>query len=210
MPSRRATGAGLRGGSADAARASAPSEWAAPAGDLVERAARGQGDARNALFDLAYPDLLRQAAGLMRRQRSGHTLEPESLVHEAYVRIARAGSAPWAGYGHFLALVHCAMRQTLIDHALRGGRRKRGGGRVRQRLTGLGIAVEDRVADLADVHDAVERLRALDPDAAAVVDLRFFGGLSARETAERMAVSLRTVERDWQFARTWLLGALSP
>jgi RNA polymerase sigma-70 factor (ECF subfamily) len=177
---------------------------------LVHEAAEGKAGAREELFKEAYGDLLHQARRLMRHQRSGHTLEPESLVHEAYLRVARADPSAWNGYGHFLALMHRAMRQSLIDHGLRKGRSKRGGGRARERLSGILFAYEDRFADIADLHAALERLRDLDPGAASVVDLKFFGGLEGKDVAHRLGVSLRTVERDWQFARTWLLAALTP
>ena len=136
----------------------------------------------------------------MRRERADHTLQPTALVHEAYLKVANRDE--WKSATHFRAVASNAMRQVLVDHARRRGRQKRGGNRVT--LT-TDIAFEfDRDVEVLALDDALNALAQLDERKARVVELRFFGGLTARETGEVLGIAQKTVEADWYFARAWL------
>jgi RNA polymerase sigma factor (TIGR02999 family) len=166
------------------------------------------------------PDLLGQVYDQLRaiarkrlaQEAPGHTLQATALVHEAYLKLQSHPSVLNADKARFLMAAAEAMRRILIDHARTRKRIKRGGEAKRTKMT-----VSD-VADLAAVDDpeqimaldeAIHRLEAEDAQAAQVVKLRFYGGLSVEETAEALGISDRTVKRDWQFARAWLFQALN-
>jgi RNA polymerase sigma factor (TIGR02999 family) len=166
------------------------------------------------------PDLLGQVYDQLRaiarkrlaQEKPGHTLQATALVHEAYLKLQSHPSVLNADKARFLMAAAEAMRRILIDHARTRKRIKRGGEAKRTTMT-----VSD-VADLAAVDDpeqimaldeAIHRLEAEDAQAAQVVKLRFYGGLSVEETAAALGISDRTVKRDWQFARAWLFAALN-
>lgn len=161
-------------------------------------------------FDRALYEELRRLAGLwMRNERPHHTLRATELVGEAWLRLEGTGTQP--GYEdreHFIAVAARTMRRILVDHARRRAAEKRGGGW--QRLT-LGaaddIALDDPARFLA-LDEALDRLAALDPRAAKVVELRFFGGLTMDEVAGQLQLSRRTAQGDWAMARAWLEGEL--
>ncbi len=144
----------------------------------------------------------------MRRERPGHSLQATALVHEAYARIARARPDGWTSLGRFYGAAAEAMRRILIEHARHRGRVKRGGGRPRVPLDVLDLAAEQDEVKILALDSAIRRLEQVDRDAAEVVRLRFFAGLSVEQTAEALGVSARTVKRDWAFARAWLHGTL--
>lgn len=148
-----------------------------------------------------YDALRAIAAGQLRRERIGHTLQPTALVHEAFLRL---GPLSTADRPTLLACAARQMRQLLIDHARRRQRLKRGGGARRFSLDSRDLAISDRPADLLDLDDALHRLAELSSRQAEVVTLRFFGGMSMPEVAVALNVSPRTVEGDWTFARAWL------
>lgn len=157
-----------------------------------------------------YAELRRLAGVWMHDERPGHTLRATELVGEAWLRLEGSGRAPaWEDRGHFIAVAARTMRRVLVDHARKRAAEKRGG--QWQRLT-LGaaddVAMDDPARFLA-LDDALERLAALDPRAAQVVELRFFGGLTMEEAAEQLGVSRRTAQGDWAMARAWLEGELS-
>lgn len=144
----------------------------------------------------------------MQRERVGHTLQATALVHEAYVRLAEAG-VPWAGPGAFYRAAAEAMRRILIDHARQRGTLKRGGGRRALNLDGvLDLAAADDPQQILSLDGAISRLEGHDPRAAEVVRLRFYAGLTVDQTAAAMGVSRRTVLRDWEYARAWLVDEL--
>ena len=154
-----------------------------------------------------YAELRRLARYYLSDQRVGHTLQPTALVHEAFLRLA--GDAPHCeNRSEFYGIAARLMRQILIDYARTRQAVKRGGRFERLDLDGELVASRDREPDLVALDEALERLAALNPRKARVVELRFFGGLSAQESAEVLNVSEVTVKRDWQFARTWLLREL--
>jgi len=161
------------------------------------------------LMPLVYDELRAVAARHMRRERDGHTLQPTALVNEAYMRLVDQTRVDWQGRTHFLAVASTAMRRLLIDHARARGRDKRGGERVRVDLDeSVNVVEPDDEAVLA-VHEALERLEALDARQARVVELRYFGGLGVDEVAEALGVSRRTVEAEWTHAKAWLQRELS-
>lgn len=186
----------------------------APAGQasrLLARAAAGDERAASRLLPLVYDELRRLAAGYLRRERPGQTLQATALVHEAYLRLVKPGDQAWTGRTHFLAIAAVSMRQVLVDRARRRHAAKRGG--QRQRITldeGLLPApAADAGIDLVALDRALTRLAALDAQQARIVELRYFGGLTVDETAEVMNSSPATVKRHWALARAFLKKALA-
>ena len=176
---------------------------------LLDRWRLGGQDAANQLMELVYGELHRIAAREMRREHGEHTLQTTAVVHEAYLRICRSEPVDWKDRAHFYAIAAQQLRRVLVDHARRVQSEKRGGDVIRVPLLdsdGPAICVDDRV--LA-VDQALERLEALDPRAAKVVELRYFGGLSDAEAAEVLQISVATLKRDWQFAKSWLTAQLA-
>jgi RNA polymerase sigma factor (TIGR02999 family) len=174
----------------------------------------GQGEQKAAcdLLPLVYAELRRLAARKLASQASGQTLQPTALVHEAYLRLVGGeDKRQWDNRGHFYVAAAEAMRRILLDRARDKKRLKRGGGRRRQDLD-LHILLDDDAPgdDLIDLDEALTRLTAVDAEAAALVKLRVFAGLTIDEAARALGVSRRTAERDWTFARTWLFGQLGP
>ena len=164
----------------------------------------GDQAAADELLPLVYEELRSLAAAYLRRERTGHTLQPTALVHEVYLRLAGAANADWRGRAHFLAVAAKAMRNTLVNHALARKAAKRGGGAERVLLSGVAIASSRGEVDSLALHEALERLMALDGRKGRVVEMRFFGGLTSEEIAHVLGVSLSTVEADWRMARAWL------
>lgn len=162
------------------------------------------------LFEQAYGELRRLAARELRRERSDHTLQPTALVHEAFLRLAGADVA-WADRAHLLAVAARAMRRVLVDHARRQGAARRPDRRDRtvlDDLEGEAVAAAPPHEEVLAVHVALDRLAALDPRQAQVVELRYFGGLTVEETAAALEVSIPTVVREQRAARAWLAAEL--
>jgi len=147
-----------------------------------------------------YTDLHRIAGNFLRGERVDHTLQPTALIHEAYIKVANRDD--WKSATHFRAVASNAMRQILVDHARRRGRLKRKGGRVM--LTNNLAVQADRDLDVIALDEALTKLAEMDERKARVVELRFFGGLTSKESAEVLGISHKTVEADWYFARAWL------
>lgn len=191
----------------DEPAASAPSGQASR---LLARAAAGDDKAASRLLPLVYDELRRLAAGYLRRERPGQTLQATALVHEAYVRLVKPGDQPWTGRTHFLAIAAVSMRQVLVDRARRRHAVKRGGERHRITLDegALAAAAPDTGVDLVALDRALTELAALDAQQARIVELRYFGGLTVEETAEVVNVSPATVKRHWTLARAFLKKAL--
>jgi RNA polymerase sigma factor (TIGR02999 family) len=145
------------------------------------------------------------AAGLMASERHAATLQPTALVHEAYLRLIGDGTAEWQSRAHFLGAAAQAMRRVLIDHARRRTTTKRGGGSLeRVTFSESEFQYESNPEDLIALEDALRELQAKDPMMARVVEMRFFGGLSAAEIAVVIGTTDRTVQRYWNAARAWL------
>ncbi|MCG8459286.1 MAG: ECF-type sigma factor [Holophagales bacterium] len=143
---------------------------------------------------------------------SGHTLQPTALVHEAYLELMGQDPGRVENRVHFFALAAKAMRQVLVDHARRKAASKRAGDQLRVTLTNAldSSQAGDSPVDALDLHDALRRLASIQPRAAQVVELRYFGGLTLDQTAEVVGVTQKTVSRDWNTARLWLLDRLEP
>jgi RNA polymerase sigma factor (TIGR02999 family) len=167
---------------------------------------RGQAER---LIELVYDELRTLAARQMRRERDDHTLRPTALVHEAYLRLVDAPDVSFEGRGHFFGCAARAMRQVLVDHARRRLTDKRGGGWERVTLEGEVGAEDAFVAEILDLHTALEKLAVNDEALAALVELRFFAGLTLDEAAEARGVSRRKAAKDWSVARLWLQRELS-
>jgi RNA polymerase sigma-70 factor, ECF subfamily len=159
------------------------------------------GPAAEALLPEVYAELHRQAERAMRGEGAEHTLQATALVHEAWLRLADQHVA-WNDRAHFHGVAAQLMRRILVDHARARHAAKRGGGATRVTLSDAPAA--EQGADVLALHEALERLAALDPDQAHLVELRWFGGLSIEETAKVLGVSPATVKREWAVARAWL------
>jgi RNA polymerase sigma-70 factor, ECF subfamily len=160
------------------------------------------------LLPIVYQELRRLAAGYLRRERAGYTLQPTALVHEAYLRLLKDKPGRWQNRAHFCAIAAHSMRQILIERARARDAKKRGGERQRVTLDEGLVAGGDRSIDLIALDQALERLAALDAEQARLVELRFFGGLTIEETAEAMNTSPATVKRHWTMACAWLAREL--
>src|SRR6185436_15895302 len=178
------------------------------------RAWRG-GDARaqDELMQLVYPELHRRAERLLARERPGHTLQPTALIAELYLRLVDQRQAQWQDRAHFFAIAARLMRRVLLDHARKHIADKRGGHARPLPLDLVGDLVGELPAkapgELQALDEALEELAALDATAAAVVELRFFGGMSVEETATVLGSSTATVGRQWRAARAWLHARLA-
>jgi RNA polymerase sigma-70 factor (ECF subfamily) len=169
----------------------------------------GNSKALDMLVPLVYRELHQAAHHQMARERSGHTFQTSVLVNEVYLRLVGLHDVSWQNRSHFLAVCAKLMRQILTDYARSRLRLKRGGGKAGVSLdSGLMILKEPRV-DLLALDDALKRLAEFDERKSKVVELRFFGGLTADETAEALRVSSETVLHDWKVAKVWLLHELT-
>jgi RNA polymerase sigma factor (TIGR02999 family) len=176
---------------------------------LLARWSGGDGDAVRDLVPVVYRELHRLAAGAMRGERRDHTLQPTALVNEAYLRLARQPAPAWRDRAHFFAVAARMMRRILVDHARRSRAGRRGGDRLRVTLDGRKEpGVPPPATDLLALDQALAALAAVDARKAKVVELRFFAGLSAAETAAALAVSVPTVLLDSRLARAWLYDRL--
>jgi len=168
----------------------------------------GDPGALDRLVPLVYDELRRQARLQLRRERAGHTLQPTALVHEAFLRLAGQRRAQWQNREQFFAVAARAMRRVLVDHARARGAAKRGDGRTLIALDEAPAPSAPPGVDVLALDRALDRLGEIDPRQARVVELRYFGGLTAPETASALDVSLATVNRDWAMARAWLFREL--
>jgi RNA polymerase sigma factor (TIGR02999 family) len=172
---------------------------------LLDAAAAGDRRAAADLLPLVYDELRQLAAARMAAESPDHTLQPTALVHEAYLRlVGPADEHRWEGRGHFFAAAAEAMRRILVDAARRKRREKHGGDRNRVDLDAASPAAPDPRHDLVALDAALTRLAAEDPQAARLVELRHFAGLSVAEAAQALGISPRTADRVWAFARAWL------
>jgi RNA polymerase sigma factor (TIGR02999 family) len=167
----------------------------------------GDPQAPGQLLPLVYDELRRLAASQMARERPGQTLDATSLVHEAYLRLV-GPDVQFANRAHFFAAAAEAMRRILIEAARRKGRQKHGGGRKRVPFDS-GQLADAPAEEFLALDEALNRLEAADPQAAAVVKLRCFGGLTMPQVADALGMPLRSAEREWTYARTWLRRALA-
>src|SRR5438105_1870861 len=172
---------------------------------LLDAAAAGDPAAAAELLPLVYDELRKLAARRMAGEKPGQTLQPTALVHEAYARLV-GGPEPqdWGGRGHFFAAAAEAMRRILVEAARRKGRARRGGGRRRVELDAAQLPIDVPADQLLTLDEALTRLAGRDPQAARLVNLHCFAGLSVEQAAAVLGVSPRTAYRDWAFAQAWL------
>jgi RNA polymerase sigma factor (TIGR02999 family) len=169
----------------------------------------GEGVANsNDLSAQVYAQLRRIADMRLAGQRPGHTLQATALVHEAYLKLQNHPSIFGAERGHFFRVAAEAMRQILVDHARSKGREKRGGACRRSMGDVADLAAEYDSDEILALEEAIRRFEVAEPRACEVVKLRFFAGLSVDETANVTGLSVRTVNREWKFARAWLFKAM--
>jgi RNA polymerase sigma factor (TIGR02999 family) len=171
---------------------------------LLNDAAAGKSAATEELFQAVYDQLRRIARRRMADERLDHTLQATALVHEAYVRLVGDQQVIWNSRAHFFGAAARAMRRILVEQARRKARPKHGGDRERVSLEHAEAAVEPLSDDVLAVDEAVKKLEAVDARKGRIVNLRYFSGLSAEETASVLGVSVGTIEREWRFIKSWL------
>jgi RNA polymerase sigma factor (TIGR02999 family) len=171
---------------------------------LLEAAGRGDSQAAEQLLPLVYAELRRLAASKMASENPGQTLQPTALVHEAWLRLAGDANRKWNDRTHFFAAAAEAMRRILVENARRKRAQRHGGGQQRLELPDLAAPSAPNADQLLAVNDALDKFAALDPQAAELVKLRYFVGMTIEETAEALGISKATVKRHWDYARAWL------
>jgi RNA polymerase sigma factor (TIGR02999 family) len=175
---------------------------------LLERWSAGDREAAEVAMPLVYDELRRIARNYFRREPADHTLQPTAIVHEAYLQLSEQHHVHFRSRAHFLGVVATLMRRILVDHHRRRIAAKRGDRRLTLNLDQTDLRSPSRDPTLLALDDALRRLTAIDADKAAIVELRYFGGLTVPEVAECLAVSPSTVDRHWRMARAWLYSEL--
>ncbi len=176
---------------------------------LLQAADDGDERAAEDLLPLVYDELRRVAGAQMKAEAAGQTLTPTALVHEAYLRLVKGDpQRPWRGRRHFFHAAALAMRRILVDQARRKRALKRGGQQARHDVEAGDIAAPDVPDDLLELDEALDRLAAHDAEAARLVQLRCFSGLTVPEAAEVLGIGARSADRLWVYARAWLFEAL--
>lgn len=177
----------------------------------------GPGEPRNSLDDqlpLVYEELRRLAASYLRRERSDHTLQPTSLVHEAYLRLLQQRETGWSNRAQLIGLAASMMRRILVNYAQGHAALKRGGGSLRMSIdepeSSEPSAKPPSSVDLLALDQALDQLAQFHPECARIVEMKYFGGLNFEEVAEVLGITERTVQRHWRTARAWLFTRLSP
>ncbi len=170
---------------------------------------RGNREVEARLVPLVYHELRRIAAGYLRRENPGHTLQPTALVHEAWLRLVKLPDVDWQSRSHFFAVSATVMRRILVDHARASRARKRGDGWDAVSLNDAILPSPERAPEILALDEALNRLAALDARQAKIVEFRFFAGMSEEETGNALGISARTVKRDWRIAKAWLFKELS-
>ena len=170
---------------------------------LLKAWCKGDARALEQLAPVVEQELRRLARIYLSGETAGHTLQPTALINEAYLRLLEWNAVEWQDRAHFLAVA----AKILVNHAVARRRSKRGGSAILVSLADAG-AMPDRTEDLIALDEALAALAKMDERKGRLVELRYFGGLTAEETAEVLSISLRTVHREWDLARTWLFRAL--
>ena len=166
---------------------------------------QGDPSAAEQLLPLVYDELRKLAAQKMAQENPGHTLQATALVHEAYVRLVDIQKARhWNSRGHFFAAAAEPMRRILVERARQKQRLKHGGEQHRVRLPDPNLVADDRVDDVLRVSEALDALAEVDPEAADLVKLRFFAGLTLAEAAAALGIPRRSIDRIWAYAKAWL------
>jgi RNA polymerase sigma factor (TIGR02999 family) len=176
---------------------------------LLARWSNGEEKALDELLPLVYDELHRLAVTYLRRERREHTLQPTALVNELFLKFSEQHSMSWQNRAQFFGVAAQLMRRILVDHARAHFADKRGGDRFCVSLRNIAAFGAEPDADLLALHDALNKLAEIDPTQARIVELRFFGGLTIKETAEVMGISHATVEREWKIAKAYLKRELT-
>lgn len=177
--------------------------------EAFEAVSRGDTNALDRLVPAVYQEIRGLAASFLRGERTGHTLQPTALAHEAYLRLAGGRSIPWQNRAHLMGVAARAMRSILVDHARRRKAQKRGGGQTPVPLDATMVVGGGVPVAFDDLDRALVGLARISERQARVVELRYFGGLTIEETGEVLEISPMTVKRDWAIARAWLYRELS-
>lgn len=175
---------------------------------LLERWGSGDQEAAERLLPLVYQELRRIATRQLRRERDAHTLQATAIVHEAYMHLVKQAGLEWPDRAHFFAFAAHLIRRILVDYARRRNRAKRGGLAQKITLVEMADLAPEKSPDLIALDEALSGLEKVDPRKAAVVELKFFAGLTLEEIAEQLRISPETVSREWRRARAWLYSAL--
>jgi RNA polymerase sigma factor (TIGR02999 family) len=178
--------------------------------ELLDDWSHGNPDALNQLMPIVYAELRRVASRQLRAERTGHTLQPTALVHEAYVRLVGQRQVDWRNRTHFFGVAAQVMRRVLVDHARRRHASKRGGEVERLSIDPAADTVAADETPILDLDRALQRLKEMDEALARIAELRVFGGLTVEEMAQLLNVSPSTVKRQWRVARAWLARELLP
>jgi RNA polymerase sigma factor (TIGR02999 family) len=176
--------------------------------ELLQAWSGGDSAALDRLIPIVHDELYRIAHRCMAAEKPGHTLQPTALVNEAYLRLIETRRMNWQNRAHFLAMAARIMRRILVDFARSKQYQKRGGGAVRVTLVDDVAVSTEPGRDLVALDEALDALARVDERKSRVIEMRFFGGLSVKETAEALQVSPETVMRDWRLAKAWLLRQL--
>lgn len=176
--------------------------------ELLLHWGRGDRTALDRLLPLVERSLHDIAAGLLRRERGDHSLEPSAVVNELYLKLVDQRQVSWRDRAHFYGVAAQIMRNVLVDHARRKQSEKRGGGMTRVSLSRSIAAAEGNSVDVIVLDDALTQLERVYPQQSRIVELRFFAGMTIEETAEALDISPATVKREWSMARAWLRRAL--
>ena len=176
---------------------------------LLQAWRQGDEEALRQITPLVYREMRKAARHYMAGERPGHSLQTTALINEVYLRLIGVQKVSWQNRAHFLAVCARLMRRVLTDYARSRDYRKRGGGLVRVSLSEVQPPAAESDPDLAALDEAMNKLAAVDERKSQVVELRFFGGLDVKETAEVLKVSPETVMRDWKIAQAWLLREMS-
>jgi len=175
---------------------------------ILDAINRGESQEAEKLLPLVYNELRNLATTRMLQESAGHTLQPTALVHEAWLRLVGDGSRNWKGRAYFFAAAAEAMRRILVDRARRKARLKHGGGQERLNIEELELAEVATDDKILFVDDALEQLERSHPERAKVVVLKFFAGMTNKETADTLGINERSVDRHWVCARAWLFQKL--
>jgi RNA polymerase sigma-70 factor, ECF subfamily len=175
---------------------------------LLARWGSGDPEAAEQVLPLVYGELRRIAARQLRQEREAHTLQATAIVHEAYLRLIGQPGLEWPSRAHFFAFSAHMIRRILVDYARRRNRAKRGGLSEKITLVEVADLAREKSPDLVALDEALSGLEKVDPRKAAVVELKFFAGLTLEEIATQLGISTETVSREWRRARAWLLSAL--
>jgi RNA polymerase sigma factor (TIGR02999 family) len=179
-----------------------------PITTLLGEFAAGNKAALDRLMTLLYPELRRLAGGYMRNERTAHTLQPTALVHEAYARLVKQNQPDYSSRAHFMGVAAHVMRQILIDHARASKAEKRGGKVAKVPLDEVTGVAAERPSAMIAIDDALRELERKDPLKAQLVEMRFFGGMTAEDSAEVLKITAAQVRRQLRVGQAWLQRAL--